>query len=241
MFRITLISCLVLFLGCTKSASERGKKIVLNSIETHSGTETFQDLKSVSFVKTTRLFKEDGTLESETLQKQSFELNPEYKGTITWEECSVNHEIIYDRKKALKKVNYTVVVDSIELEKALKTALSADYVFFQPFKLLDRETELRYEGIQMIRDTIKTSVVGISYTDDTANSDSWKYYFDKKYHLVAVSVKHNNRISLIENLKFQNYKGILFNKHRKSYFVDSLLQKKYLRAEYFYDIIETRQ
>ncbi|MFT4669337.1 MAG: hypothetical protein ACI9HJ_000909, partial [Ulvibacter sp.] len=57
----------------------------------------------------------------------------------------------------------------------------------------------------------------------------------------AASVKHNNRISLIENLEFQSYKGLLFNKVRKSYFVDSLFQKKQLRAEYRYDIIETRQ
>jgi hypothetical protein len=93
----------------------------------------------------------------------------------------------------------------------------------------------------MIRDSIETSVVAIKYEDDSPSSDSWRYYFDEKYRLVAASVKHNNRISLIENLEFQSYKGLLFNKVRKSYFVDSLFQKKQLRAEYRYDIIETRQ
>jgi hypothetical protein len=54
--------------------------------------------------------------------------------------------------------------------------------------------------------------------------------------LVAASVQHNNQISLIENLDFQTHKGMLFNKVRKSYFVDSELGNKQLRAAYRYDI-----
>ena len=93
----------------------------------------------------------------------------------------------------------------------------------------------------MLRDSIETSVVAIKYKDDSPSSDAWRYYFDENYRLVAASVKHNNRISLIENLDFQTYKDMLFNKVRKSYFIDSLFQKKQLRAEYQYDIIDTRQ
>ena len=195
----------------------------------------------MSFSKTTRLYKEDGLLESETVQKQSFQLQPDYLLKIKWEQGLVNHEIIYDGITTLKKENDSVIEDSIEVEKAARTALAADYVFFQPFRLLDKDTQLSYKGIQTINDSIETSVVGVSYNDDIASSDTWKYYFDTEYRLVAASVAHDKRISLIENLDFQTYKGLLFNKHRKSYFVDSLLQKKYLRAEYFYNIIETRQ
>ena len=92
----------------------------------------------------------------------------------------------------------------------------------------------------MIGDSIETSIVAVRYENDTPSSDSWRYYFDENYRLLAASVKHNNRISFIDNLEFQTYKGILFNKVRKSYFVDSLFQNKQLRAAYHYDIIETR-
>jgi hypothetical protein len=95
---------------------------------------------------------------------------------------------------------------------------------------------LRYQGKQIIRDTIETSVVSVFYEGDVPSNDSWRYYFDKKYRLVAASVSHNNSISLIENLDFQTYKGILFHKVRKSYFVDSALGNKKLRAAYRYDI-----
>lgn len=241
MIRISFLAYVFCFFSCSEGSSESGLEIVNNSIQKHGGHQAFQELESVSFNKTTRLFKEDGSLESETIQKQSFQLQPDYFLRIKWELDSVNYEIAHNRKTTLKKVNDSVVKDSIEIQKALKMALSAEYVFFQPFKLLEKDAQLNYKGNQMIRDSIETRVVSVGYKSDTMVSDSWKYYFDSEYCLIAASVAHNKRTSLIENLEFQRYKGILFNKHRQSYFVDSLLQKKYLRAEYFYDIIETRQ
>jgi hypothetical protein len=241
MLRISLLICTISFLSCSKITSETGEDIVNKSIETHGGYNFFQELKSVSFTKTTRLYKEDGLLESETLHTQSFKLIPDYFLTINWTDNNNEHQITYDRNTVIKLVNTVNVEDQGAVKSALKLGLSAEYVFFQPFKLIDDNCKLSYEGVQMIRDSIETSVVAIKYEDDSPSSDSWRYYFDEKYRLVAASVKHNNRISLIENLEFQSYKGLLFNKVRKSYFVDSLFQKKQLRAEYRYDIIETRQ
>ncbi len=241
-FKIKLVLiCAISFLSCSKITSESGKDIVNKSIEAHGGNETFQELKSVSFTKTTRLYKEDGSLESETSQEQTFKLIPDYFLIIKWMDGNEEHQITYDRNTLIKLVNNVNVEDQGAIENGLKLALSAEYVFFQPFKLIDGNGQLSYEGKQMVGDSIETSVVAIKYEDDSPSSDSWCYYFDENYRLVAASVKHNNRISLIENLDFQTYKGILFNKVRKSYFVDAALQKKQLRAEYHYDIIETRQ
>ena len=205
-FKIKLVLiCSVICLSCSQITSETGKDIVNKSIETHGGHDTFQELESVSFTKTTRLYKEDGSLESETFQTQSFTLIPDYFLTINWMEDNEKHQITYDRNTAIKRVNNTNVEDSGAIENALKLALSAEYVFFQPFKLIDNNSQLSYEGMQMIRDTIETSVVRIKYEDDSPSSDSWLYYFDENYRLVAASVKHNKRISLIENLDFQAY------------------------------------
>jgi hypothetical protein len=241
-FKIKLVLiCTISFIGCSTITSDSGNDIVNKSIGTHGGFETFKELESVSFTKTTRLYKEDGSLESETFHKQSFKLIPDYFLTINWTENNNEHQINYDRNTVIKLVNNRKVEDEGVAEKALNSALSAEYVFFQPFKLIDEKGQLSYEGKQMLGDSIEVSVVAIKYKDDSPSSDSWRYYFDEDYRLVAASVKHNNRISLIENLNFQTYKGILFNKVRKSYFVDSAFQKKQLRAEYDYEIIETRQ
>lgn len=241
MLRLGILIFAINFLGCSTITSESGKDIVNKSIKIHDGHRAFQELESVSFTKTTKLYKEDGSLESETFQEQFFTLIPEYSFIMKWMDDNDEHQITYDKNTLIKLVNNVIVEDQGANEKALKLALSAEYVFFQPFKLIDDNGQLSYDGKQMLRDSIETSVVAIKYKDDSPLSDAWRYYFDKNYCLVAVSVKHKNRISLIENLDFQTYKGILFNKVRRSYFVDSLFQKKQLRAEYQYDIIDTRQ
>jgi hypothetical protein len=231
-----VLLCAISFLGCSKVTSESGRDIVNKSIETHGGHETFQELESVSFTKTTRLYNEDGSLESENFQEQSFTLIPEYSLIMKWMDGNDEHQITYDRNTLIKLVDDVKIEDQEAIANALTLALSAEYVFFQPFKLLDNKGQLSYEGKQMVRDSIEASVVGISYKDDSPSSDVWRYYFNENYRLVAASVKHNNRISLIENMDFQTYKGILFNKVRKSYFIDSAFQKKQLRAEYHYYI-----
>jgi hypothetical protein len=241
-FKVTLVlMCLMSFLGCSNITSESGEDLVNNSIEAHGGHGAFQELASVSFTKATRLYKEDGTLESETFQEQSFTLLPEYFLVIKWRDGNDEHQITYDRKHVIKLVNNVNVEGEVAAQIALKLALSAEYVFFQPFKLIGKNGKLSYQGKQKVGDSIETSVVAIKYEDDSQSPDAWRYYFDTNYRLVAASVEHNDRISLIENLDFQRYKGILFNKVRKSYFVDSAFQKKQLRAEYRYDIIDTRQ
>ena len=241
MLRLGILIFAINFLGCSTITSESGKDIVNKSIKTHGGHRAFQELESVSFTKITRFYKEDGSLESETFQEQSFTLIPEYSLKIKWTDGNDKHKITYDRNTLVKLVNNVNVEDQEAIENSMKLALSAEYVFFQPFKLIDDNGQLSYEGKQMLRDSIETSVVAIKYKDDSPSSDAWRYYFDENYRLVAASVKHNNRISLIENLDFQTYKDMLFNKVRKSYFIDSLFQKKQLRAEYQYDIIDTRQ
>jgi len=239
--RLVLFICAIGFLSCSEISSQSGKEIVNKSVEAHGGREAFQELESVSFTKTTRLYKEDGSLDSETFQEQSFTMIPGYLLLIKWKDGNDEHKITYDRSNVTKLVNNVKIEDLGAIENALKLASSAEYVFFQPFKLLDDKGQLSYEGKQMVGDSIEASVVAIKYNDDNPLSDSWRYYFDENYRLVAASVKHNNRISFIENLDFQTYKGTLFNKVRKSYFVDSTFQNKQLRAEYDYDIIETRQ
>jgi hypothetical protein len=228
--------CAMITIACSETVLETGKDIVVRSIETHGGNDTFRELDAVSFTKTTILYKEDGSLESETLQEQSFTFVPTYLFVNSWMEGNDRHKISRGSDTLIKLINAISVEDTLAIKNALKRALSAEYVFFQPFRLIGNDIELRYQGKQIIRDTIETSVVSVLYEGDAPSSDSWRYYFDKKYRLVAASVSHNKSISLIENLDFQTYKGILFHKVRKSYFVDSTLGNKQLRAAYRYDI-----
>lgn len=223
-----------LFTSCFSNKEEKGKAIVLDGVEAHGSMKTYKALSSLSFTKQTKLYKEDGRLESDVTQKQFFQFKPEFLTEIDWEAKGKLHKIFYNGSKAIKTINGQVVNDSLEVLKAENAAKAAFYVFFQPFKLIEDDPTLVYEGELQLNDSTNTKVVRVAYKNDTENSDKWKYYFNDDDILVANSVTLTDHNSLIENHTYQKVNGLLFNKYRKSYRVDKDLNKKYLRAEYWY-------
>ena len=223
----------LLLFSCSKSDEEKGKAIVTNSVKAHGGMKAYDKLNSVSFIKRTKLYREDGSLESDVTQKQSFQLKPNFLTEIEWTKDSNTHKIFYNGIKAIKMINGQVVSDSAEILKAENAAKAASYVFFQPFKLLKDETILIYDGKTDLNDTTDVSIVKVKYKNSTS-TDRWKYYFNSDGVLVANSVQLTDHNSLILNLEYQKINGLIFNRTRESYRVDSLLNKYYLRAEYNY-------
>lgn len=199
------------------------------SILTHGGWNAFTQLDTISFKKTTRLFFEDGSLEIEKEEAQVFTFLPEYSVFI----LNDTDYISYKDSTLYASVNDSVLKTTSDKEKINNRINAAEFVFFQPFKLKDSNADILYTGSKTIMDSVAVSEVKVNYPN---SPDTWWFYFDENYRLVANKVFHNNRYSLIENLEFQQYKRLLFNKHRKSYIVDSLNNKKYLRAEYFYQL-----
>ncbi len=228
---------LFLLLCCSGKTENEAKELVEKSIKAHGGQKTYENLKAISFLKTSRLFLEDGSLESEVVQNQSFQLKPDYRVQIEWVRNGNNHVIFYDGKKAIKTIDGQVLKDSLEVVKAENAAKAAAYVFFQPFELLNENTVLTMEANTELNDSTLAQTVSVKYQGDDNKSDKWRYYFNDDDLLIANSVVLADHKSLIENLEFQKITGLIFNKYRKSYRVDNSLNKKYLRAEYFYDDI----
>jgi len=223
--------------GCSHQTGNEAELLVKSSIEAHGGQKLYNELTALSFKKTTRLFLEDGTLESEVIQDQSFQLKPDYRVLIEWTVKGAKHVIFYDGKNAVKTISSEVINDSTEILKAKNAAKAAAYVFFQPFELINENTMLTMEANTQLNDSSMARTVSVKYQGDDADSDKWRYYFNDDDLLIANSVVLMDHSSLIENLEFQNVAGLIFNKYRKSYRVDSSLNKKYLRAEYFYDAV----
>ena len=224
----------LLLFSCTERTEETGTAIVEKSIEAHGGWEAFNALNSVSFYKTTRLFLEDESIESQQLQLQEFKLKPIFLLRMQWMKDTIEHAVFYDR------MNVEVFEDSIEVKAseqitaAKKLGASAEYVFFQPFKLVSDDAQLDYVGQTKLFDSIQVKEVVVRYPNEASTIDRWSYFFNDKHQLIAAKVAHQDRTSLILNTSFQTHNGILFNKTRKSYFVDSLNRVKYLRADYDY-------
>ena len=216
--------------------------IVQQSIEKHGGWDSWQNLKSISYSKTIILFDSAGMVESKVTQKHNYKLIPELKGTIEWVIDADTMLIKYSEDEAQKFINGKPDPDPESAILAKNSFFSAFYVLFQPFKLMDEGTQLNFIGADTLENNLKVNIVQPVYKGATSEDDRWWYYFDEQTNLLAANmVNHGTTFSLIVNLEYDSTTTITFNAHRKSFFVDSLRNVNYLKAEYFYEdyIIET--
>jgi len=219
-----------------EETSMKAEQVVSLSIETHGGQRTWENLESISYNKSITLFDSLGVIESKATQHHYYQLKPELRGTISWLANGDSLKIEYADQNAIKYVNGIAETTPESLKSAKNSFLSSFYVLFQPFKLMDEGTHLEYMGEDILGDSSKVNVIQPTYARGAEGSDRWWYYFDKNTNrLLANMVNHSPTYSYIVNLAYDETTGILFNAHRKSYFVDSLRTVRYLRAEYFYD------
>jgi hypothetical protein len=231
-----LVLALMICTACT-DPPPGALDIVKRSIDYHGGIEAYHSLDCLGWNKTTRLLLEDGSLESAQMQHQSYIGGDDPQTILQWSQDSSSHRITVGSNAAQYILDDMVFHQGEMADRARKMAQSATYVFFQPFKLLDQGTLLSYSGRMSFGDTLEVDVVRVSYKDDTEDADIWHYYFTDEGRFVANSVRHKGRISLIVNTeqRFHEPSGLLLHHKRKSYFVDSLFNIKYLRADYLYE------
>ena len=216
--------------------ANQAEEIVRQSIEAHGGQANWEDVKSIAYQKTILLFDSAGNQESEMVQQHNYTMKPELSGIIDWVSNGETIRMDYRKGVGTRYVNSVALTDSASSIGAKNAMMSGTYVLFQPFKLLDAE-KLTYLGQEMLGD-LTVDVVQPEYGSG-GNGDIWWYYFDSKSHrLVANMVNHDDHHSLIENLAYDASTALLFNHHRKSFFVDKDKTVDYLRAEYFYENFE---
>ncbi len=248
----------ILLIGCTSPPSEaeeqeksekedvfsiiedqKAREIIRSSIEYAGGMENWKSIKQLTYTKDFSLLLESGELEKEFKQKHDYRWNPEVIDILSEE----NGVMIQTR---LENGQYTRNVDNEEIqmeqESLAKAVNTSVYVISMPFKFLDPGAVIKYLGEETLNDK-KVEVVQISYNSDLnenhSTSDVWRYYFDQEdSKIVANWVQTGDHFSRIENITYERVGGILFNKERKSFRVDSLGNKLFLRAHYFYDNYE---
>lgn len=236
-----LIVCLFTvftFVNCNKKQLS-AEVIVNNSIEKHGGIKTWNSLKTLSFDKSVTLFLKDGTIESATKKHQEFRFYPELEGKITWKTTGKKSSILYKKGTIVKFVNDSLITNPAELQKAKSSFNAALYVISQPFNFLNKNTKLTYLGVTDLENK-KVHEVKVGYTNDTAASDKWFYYFDvTTFKMVANKVILKDHTSLVENSTFDTTTDFIFNQSRKSYRLNDIGDKTYVRATYFYDNFKT--
>ncbi len=235
MNRRTAFLLLLTLIGCDPPKSTdaiSAEQIIKRSIERHGGQFAWNNLESIAYQKTTILFDSSGIETSRITQHHRFKLKPELSGTIKWAEKTDSITITYQEGKATRYVNQ--VEDTTSGETSKNVVMASLYVLFQPFKLMDEGTQLEYVAMDTL-DGIPVHTIRPVYAGAQPGDDEWLFYVNATSDvLIANRVNHQGRLSHIRNLEFDSTSKFVLHKHRKSYFVDSLMREKRLVAAYYY-------
>lgn len=241
------VSALLLLIACAPNSKQETKieietqnnsalDIVNKAIDFAGSLQKWNDIASISYTKKSRLLLEGGQIESEITQRHSYKLHPRKSIKITWKTGEDIISIIHNDSLSNKYINDSLVASG---EKVTSSVMSAIYVLGMPFKLLDKGTNLSYEGIELSDRLDTLNIIKASYAPEKyqnhSTNDLWWYYFRKSDGAFLKSkVYHHPTYALIENLARTQIDGLVMPEIRKSYRCDSLGNKQFLRAEFWY-------
>lgn len=218
-------------------ADQKARDIIKASIIHAGGIEKWESMKQLNYTKDFSLLLPDGEVERSFSQVHEYKYNP-LDIVIKSKE---NDDLIETKLKHGKYTRLKNGITSEAKEEALVKAVNTStYVIGMPFKLLDPGVEIVYDGEHTLENSKKVDVIQVSYDPDKnenhSTADVWKYYFDKKDRkIVGNWVQTGDHANIIENITFERVGGVLFNKRRKSFRLDSLGNKEHVRADYYYD------
>ncbi len=235
LFSIGVLICLIgMGLSCEKKLT--AEQLINLSLEAHGGKDAWEAIEKISYSKQTILYDSLGTVESNQTKVHAYNFKPTFAATMTWREDSMGYSVSYSEEKTSLFINDSLVVDTALLEKFENEVRAAYYVYWMPYKLMDENAELKYEGMQKWPSEGKVHKLEVSYPDSW---NIWSYYFDPEtYKLVGTEVYHEPTTSFIKNTKYETGTGLFLNAERQSYHIDEAGDILYKRADYFYTVLK---
>ena len=238
---------IILFISCNFSkeqdkAKEAPKKptaisVVENAIDAAGSLERWKNIASLSYTKKSRLLLENGEIESEVVQRHHYDFRPDKNIKISWRVGNDRFLIEHNDSISQKFKNDSLVEEGSAVRSSVNSSL---YVLGMPFKLLDKGTDLDYDGLKSINGIDTVHSINATYAPNKyqnhSTQDVWWYHFDKNNGAFLSSlVYHEPTYALIENLEVVHTNGLTFPGIRKSYRCDENGEKIFLRAEFWYD------
>ena len=240
-----IISCLLLIIGCQKPAEgdastkqpaqDKASEVVDRAIAWAGGMEKWESLSTIDYTKRSRLLLENEEVEYDITQQHSYQMRPDLKMNIEWQTDEGDLRLEHTNAASRRFLNDSL---SAQGTKVAESAMSAFYVLGMPFKLKDPGTYLSYEGTTDFNGK-SADVVKATYSpkqfDNHSTTDQWWYYFSEANGaFLGCMVYHPPTYARIENIAFHDVDGMKFQKRRMSYRCDSLGNKQFLRAEFWY-------
>ncbi|MCF1751677.1 hypothetical protein [Mariniradius sediminis] len=229
----SLLICIAL-ISCKPSAERKAIELISKSIDAHGGYKEWKAMESMTFLKETRLYHADSSLENELFQEIEIRFQPHLEIRMNWEKDSMRHTALFDGKRT----RYWLGENEIQNEDFLKSKKrdldAAAYVMTKPFDLLTGDKQIEYKGLVLLPDGKEyESVRVVDGPHSSSNADIWVYYFNPSdSRLTAYSVKTLDHTSLVFNDGWDVFGGLILPLRRKSYRLLESGEIEYLRAEY---------
>lgn len=216
---------------------EQARAILKAAVNYAGGLEAWRNINRLRYDKFFSLLSASGEIEKTFEQKHDYTAKPKIIDIQSIENGTLTHTRLADNVYTQTADGEPTEKTQAAIEKGINTST---YVIGLPYKLLDAGAAVVYVGEKKMDTGQVVDVLQVSYNPtqhaNHSSADTWYFYFDKENrNVVGNFIKTSDHYSLIENTSFQRIEGTLFYKDRKSYRVDSLGEKLYLRAEYTYD------
>jgi hypothetical protein len=211
-------------------------RIVKESIALSGGWTPWVDKETLSYIKITEYFDSLGNPVRSVRQLHQYQLRPQFKARISWENEEKEIVIIYDGQQAKKFIDGRESLEQSDINQAWNSSFGSHYVMCMPFKLTDPGTVLTYEGRDTLAGEQPVESIRVTYQEgagSAAGMHTWWYYFDPQTRgLVANFLDHGDGYSFTEYVEFVTVDGIRVSKQRKSYATNADRQLKYVSTVY---------
>ena len=206
---------------------------VRKAIEFVGGWEAWGNKKTFSFYKNITHVDSSGQVERSQKQLHQYQLYPQFKARMSWEDKGNQYVIINNGEEAKKYENGEEMTDDNSKNQAWNSSYGSNFVISMPFKLTDPGVILTYEGIDSTTLKKRVHSLKVEYekgAGSTGGMHIWWYYFDEKnYDLAANFLDYGNGYSLTTYETFRPVGGIRIHEKRFSHIADAaknIVQKR---------------
>lgn len=225
------IVTLFVILGCKEPIkTESGNTFLAKVMEASGGSEAYASIKSISFQKAFRLYREDGGVEIDRLEVHSYDFSNGTNRLIQWKSDNNMYNLV-EKDTALFQTKNMVRDTAVSREVLQNKLNAATFVIGLPYTLANDGSTKSYNGIQRFEGS-PAHELEVAFTGST---DIWKmYYSTDSLDWLGYWVKTSDHYSLVINEQMTEVNGLKFSQKRKSYRTDAQKNRLYLRADYDY-------
>ena len=199
-------------------------------MDNSGGKKAWNDIKTMSYQKSFKLYREDGTVEIDRNETHQYDFTEGIYRQVDWSQDTTHYSLVKTDTTIYQTKNKRI--DTTVTESQLQSKLdAATFVVGLPFTLDNPSATLVYEGIKEFQ-KVPCHVLKVTFE---GSKDVWRHYYEEEtLSWEGYWVQTSDHYSLIINEEMMDEKGFTLSRKRESYRTDASQKPTYLRAAYEY-------